>query len=72
MLLDFVSVYMLCTLNLINYVIFFRLSFLNEKNASLSNKLKLVTEETLSSEDKAWRMEEILKEEEKVVRVKCF
>lgn len=72
MLLDFVSVYMLCTLNLINYVIFFRLSFLNEKNASLSNKLKLVTEETLSSEDKAWRMEEILKEEEKVVKVKCF
>ncbi|NXN41654.1 CCD39 protein, partial [Rhinoptilus africanus] len=47
-----------------------RLSFLNEKNASLSNKLKLVTEETLSSEDKALRMEEILKEEEKVVKEK--
>uniref|UniRef100_A0A8B9FNE0 Coiled-coil domain-containing protein 39 n=1 Tax=Amazona collaria TaxID=241587 RepID=A0A8B9FNE0_9PSIT len=63
-------VYMLCTLNLINYVISFRLSFLNEKNASLSNKLKLVTEETLSSEDKALRMEEILKEEEKGVKEK--
>ncbi|XP_057256420.1 coiled-coil domain-containing protein 39 isoform X3 [Pezoporus wallicus] len=47
-----------------------RLSFLNEKNASLSNKLKLVSEETLSSEDKALRMEEILKEEEKVVKEK--
>ncbi|NXK17691.1 CCD39 protein, partial [Arenaria interpres] len=47
-----------------------RLSFLNEKNASLSNKLKLVTEEMLSSEDKALRMEEILKEEEKVVKEK--
>ncbi|NXN58352.1 CCD39 protein, partial [Rynchops niger] len=47
-----------------------RLSFLNEKNASLSDKLKLVTEETLSSEDKALRMEEILKEEEKVVKEK--
>ncbi|XP_014795337.1 PREDICTED: coiled-coil domain-containing protein 39 [Calidris pugnax] len=46
------------------------LSFLNEKNASLSNKLKLVTEETLSSEDKALRMEEILKEEEKAVKEK--
>uniref|UniRef100_A0A8C6NAV0 Coiled-coil domain-containing protein 39 n=1 Tax=Melopsittacus undulatus TaxID=13146 RepID=A0A8C6NAV0_MELUD len=70
MLLDFVRVDMLYTLNLINHVIFFRLSFLNEKNASLSNKLKLVTEETLSSEDKALRMEEILKEEEKVVKEK--
>ncbi|XP_061209486.1 coiled-coil domain-containing protein 39 [Neopsephotus bourkii] len=47
-----------------------RLNFLNEKNASLSNKLKLVTEETLGSEDKAFRMEEILKEEEKVVKEK--
>ncbi|KFQ73449.1 Coiled-coil domain-containing protein 39, partial [Phaethon lepturus] len=47
-----------------------RLSFLNEKNASLSNKLKLVTEETLSSEDKALRMEDILKEEEKIVKEK--
>ncbi|XP_065530567.1 coiled-coil domain-containing protein 39 [Lathamus discolor] len=47
-----------------------RLSFLKEKNASLSNKLKLVTEETLSSEDKALKMEEILKEEEKVVKEK--
>ncbi|NXG79941.1 CCD39 protein, partial [Baryphthengus martii] len=47
-----------------------RLSLLNEKNASLSNKLKLVTEETLSSEEKALRMEELLKEEEKVVKEK--
>ncbi|NXP03510.1 CCD39 protein, partial [Thinocorus orbignyianus] len=47
-----------------------RLSFLNKKNASLSDKLKLVTEEKLSSEDKALRMEEILKEEEKVVKEK--
>ncbi|XP_009960534.1 PREDICTED: coiled-coil domain-containing protein 39, partial [Leptosomus discolor] len=47
-----------------------RLSFLNEKNASLSNKLKLVTEETLGSEDRALRMEEILKEEEKIVKEK--
>lgn len=60
------------TFNLLNHVILFRLSFLKEKNASLSNKLKLVTEETLSSEDKALRMEEILKEEEKIVKVKCF
>ncbi|KAM6257893.1 coiled-coil domain-containing protein 39 [Porphyrio hochstetteri] len=47
-----------------------RLSFLKEKNTSLSKKLKLVTEETLSSEDKALRMEEILKEEEKIVKEK--
>ncbi|NXT84754.1 CCD39 protein, partial [Zapornia atra] len=47
-----------------------RLSFLKEKNANLSKKLKLVTEETLSSEDKALRMEEILKEEEKIVKEK--
>ncbi|GAB0193700.1 coiled-coil domain-containing protein 39 [Grus japonensis] len=47
-----------------------RLSFLKEKNASLTNKLKLVTEETLSSEDKALRMGEILKEEEKIVKEK--
>uniref|UniRef100_A0A8D0FRW5 Coiled-coil domain-containing protein 39 n=1 Tax=Strix occidentalis caurina TaxID=311401 RepID=A0A8D0FRW5_STROC len=58
--------YMQHTFNLLNHVILFRLSFLNEKNASLSNKLKLVTEETLSSEDKALRMEEILKEEKKI------
>ncbi|NWX19653.1 CCD39 protein, partial [Aegotheles bennettii] len=47
-----------------------RLSFLKEKNESLSNKLSLVTEETLSSEDNALRMEEILKEEEKIVKEK--
>ncbi|KFP72749.1 Coiled-coil domain-containing protein 39, partial [Acanthisitta chloris] len=47
-----------------------RLNFLNETNASLSNKLKLVTEETLSSEEKASRMEDILKEEEESVREK--
>uniref|UniRef100_A0A8D0KZ11 Coiled-coil domain-containing protein 39 n=1 Tax=Strix occidentalis caurina TaxID=311401 RepID=A0A8D0KZ11_STROC len=62
--------YMQHTFNLLNHVILFRLSFLNEKNASLSNKLKLVTEETLSSEDKALRMEEILKEEKKIVKEK--
>lgn len=70
--LDLVVVYMPHALNLRNHVILFRLSFLNEKNASLSNKLKLVTEETLGSEDKALRMEEMLKEEEKMVKVKCF
>ncbi|NWS65702.1 CCD39 protein, partial [Crotophaga sulcirostris] len=47
-----------------------RLSFLKEKSASLSNKLKLVTEETLSSEEKSLRMEEMLKEEEKIVKEK--
>ncbi|NXU59328.1 CCD39 protein, partial [Turnix velox] len=47
-----------------------RLSFLNEKNASLSHKLKLVTEEMLSSEERALRMEEILKEEERAVKEK--
>nr|XP_013030256.2 coiled-coil domain-containing protein 39 [Anser cygnoides] len=47
-----------------------RLSFLKERNAGLSNKLKLVTEKTLSSEDNAWRMEEMLKEEEKTVKEK--
>ncbi|NWX49389.1 CCD39 protein, partial [Steatornis caripensis] len=47
-----------------------RLSFLKEKNASLSNKLKLVTEETLNSEEKASRMEEMLKAEEKIVKEK--
>ncbi|NXB56982.1 CCD39 protein, partial [Struthidea cinerea] len=47
-----------------------RLHLLNEKNASLSNKLKLVIEESLSSEEKALRFEEILKEEEKSVEEK--
>ncbi|NWV13690.1 CCD39 protein, partial [Ptilonorhynchus violaceus] len=47
-----------------------RLNLLNEKNASLSDKLKLVIEETLSSEEKALRLEEILKEEEKSVEEK--
>ncbi|NXE86507.1 CCD39 protein, partial [Menura novaehollandiae] len=47
-----------------------RLNLLNEKNTSLSDKLKLVTEETLSSEERALRMEEILKEEEKSVEEK--
>ncbi|NXI43439.1 CCD39 protein, partial [Galbula dea] len=46
-----------------------RLSFLNEKNTSLANKMKLMTK-TLSSEDKCLRMEEILKEEEKNVKEK--
>ncbi|XP_068809992.1 coiled-coil domain-containing protein 39 isoform X2 [Struthio camelus] len=47
-----------------------RLTSLKDQNASLSNKLKLVTEKTLSSEDKALRMEEILQEEEKIVKEK--
>ncbi|NXH23829.1 CCD39 protein, partial [Myiagra hebetior] len=47
-----------------------RLRLLNEKNASLSDKLKLVIEESLSSEEKALRFEEILKEEEKSVEEK--
>ncbi|NXC43289.1 CCD39 protein, partial [Penelope pileata] len=47
-----------------------RLSFLKERNAGLSNKLKLVTEKTLSSEDNALRMEEMLREEEKIVKEK--
>lgn len=60
------------TFNLLNHVILFRESFLKERNASLSNKLELLTEKTLSSEEKALRMEEVLKEEEKIVKVKCF
>ncbi|XP_052543079.1 coiled-coil domain-containing protein 39 isoform X2 [Tympanuchus pallidicinctus] len=47
-----------------------RLSFLKERNAGLSNKLKLVTEKTLSAEDNALRMEEMLKEEEKTFKEK--
>ncbi|NXB78217.1 CCD39 protein, partial [Donacobius atricapilla] len=47
-----------------------RLKLLNEKNASLSCKLKLAIEETLSAEEKASRLEEILKEEEKSVEEK--
>ncbi|XP_065604397.1 coiled-coil domain-containing protein 39 [Cyrtonyx montezumae] len=47
-----------------------RLSFLKERNAGLSNKLKLVTEKTLSSEDNALRMEEMLREEERIVKEK--
>ncbi|OXB60825.1 hypothetical protein ASZ78_016553 [Callipepla squamata] len=47
-----------------------RLSFLKERNAGLSSKLKLVTEKTLSSEDNALRMEEMLREEERTVKEK--
>ncbi|NXR50050.1 CCD39 protein, partial [Hippolais icterina] len=47
-----------------------RLKLLNEKNASLSYKLKLAIEETLSAEERALRLEEILKEEEKSVEEK--
>ncbi|NXE62722.1 CCD39 protein, partial [Calcarius ornatus] len=47
-----------------------RLKLLNEKNASLSDKLKLEIEETLTAEEKALRLEEILKEEEKSVEEK--
>ncbi|NWY36204.1 CCD39 protein, partial [Sylvia atricapilla] len=46
------------------------LKLLNEKNESLSCKLKLAIEETLSAEEKALRLEEILKEEEKSVEEK--
>ncbi|NWQ99596.1 CCD39 protein, partial [Paradoxornis webbianus] len=46
------------------------LKLLNEKNANLSYKLKLAIEETLSAEEKALRLEEILKEEEKSVEEK--
>ncbi|XP_054494977.2 coiled-coil domain-containing protein 39 [Agelaius phoeniceus] len=46
------------------------LKLLNEKNASLSDKLKLAIEETLTAEEKALRLEEILKEEEKSVEEK--
>lgn len=56
----------------LTFIIFFRLKLLNEKNASLSDKLKLAIEETLSAEEKALRLEEILKEEEKSVEVKWF
>ncbi|NWW33999.1 CCD39 protein, partial [Panurus biarmicus] len=47
-----------------------RLKLLNENNASLSDKLKLAIEETLSAEEKALRLEEILKEEERSVEEK--
>uniref|UniRef100_A0A803WA91 Coiled-coil domain-containing protein 39 n=1 Tax=Ficedula albicollis TaxID=59894 RepID=A0A803WA91_FICAL len=47
-----------------------RLKLLNEKTASLSDKLKLAIEETLSADEKALRLEEILKEEEKSVEEK--
>lgn len=50
----------------------FSLKLLNDKNASLSDKLKLAIEETLTAEEKALKLEEILKEEEKSVEVKCF
>lgn len=50
----------------------FRLKLLNEKTASLSDKLKLAIEESLSADEKALRLEEILKEEEKSVEVRCF
>uniref|UniRef100_A0A7M4EUF6 Coiled-coil domain-containing protein 39 n=1 Tax=Crocodylus porosus TaxID=8502 RepID=A0A7M4EUF6_CROPO len=47
-----------------------RLSLLKDQNMNLSNKLKFVTEKTLSLEEKAFRMEEILKEEERNVKEK--
>ncbi|KAF4796112.1 Coiled-coil domain-containing protein 39 [Turdus rufiventris] len=47
-----------------------RLKLLNEKTASLSDKLKLAIEESLSADEKALRLEEILKEEEKSVEEK--
>lgn len=56
----------------LNSVILFRLKLLNEQTASLSDKLKLAIEETLSADERALRLEEILKEEEKSVEVRCF
>ncbi|KAJ6660926.1 hypothetical protein lerEdw1_016946 [Lerista edwardsae] len=47
-----------------------RLSLIKEQNATLSNKLKFVTEKALSLEDKATRMEELLKEKERGVKEK--
>ncbi|NXQ42536.1 CCD39 protein, partial [Catharus fuscescens] len=47
-----------------------RLKLLNEQTASLSDKLKLAIEETLSADERALRLEEILKEEEKSVEEK--
>ncbi|NXX84841.1 CCD39 protein, partial [Urocolius indicus] len=47
-----------------------RLSFFKEKNTSLDNELKIVTEETLSLLDKIVRMDKILKEEENSVKEK--
>ncbi|KYO20049.1 coiled-coil domain-containing protein 39 [Alligator mississippiensis] len=47
-----------------------RLSLVKDQNMNLSNKLKFVTEKTLSLEEKAFRMEEILKEEERNVKEK--
>lgn len=56
--------------NSLYHVTLFRLSLLKDQNMNLSNKLKFVTEKTLSLEEKAFRMEEILKEEERNVKVK--
>ncbi|XP_074860786.1 coiled-coil domain-containing protein 39 [Carettochelys insculpta] len=47
-----------------------RLNHVKDQNVNLSNKLKFVTEKTSSLEEKAFRMEEILKEEEKIVKEK--
>lgn len=43
---------------------------IKEQNATLSNKLKFVIEKAMSLEDKATRMEELLKEKERGVKVK--
>ncbi|XP_066474956.1 coiled-coil domain-containing protein 39 [Tiliqua scincoides] len=47
-----------------------RLHLIKEQNNTLSNKLKFVAEKALSLEDKATRMEELLKEKERGVKEK--
>uniref|UniRef100_A0A8D0H9X8 Coiled-coil domain-containing protein 39 n=1 Tax=Sphenodon punctatus TaxID=8508 RepID=A0A8D0H9X8_SPHPU len=54
------------------YLTFVRLNLAKDQNESLSNKLKFMTEKTLSFEKKAAKMEEILREEEKNLRVKML
>ncbi|XP_054838743.1 coiled-coil domain-containing protein 39 [Eublepharis macularius] len=47
-----------------------RLNFIKDQNESLSNKLKSVTDHALTLEEKAAKMEEILKEKEKTNKEK--
>uniref|UniRef100_A0A8D0KPV3 Coiled-coil domain-containing protein 39 n=1 Tax=Salvator merianae TaxID=96440 RepID=A0A8D0KPV3_SALMN len=51
-------------------VILVSLKILKDQNNSLANKLKLVTNQALSSEEKASRTEELLREKEKNVKEK--
>lgn len=43
---------------------------IKDQNETLANKLKFVTYQALSEEEKACKMEELLKEKEKHMRVK--